>query len=255
MAATQGHWVDLFYRKRLNLWIVWSFVPPDEDGLHRKIFLVGAFRDRARARFAADTALAAIRRDTGVMPMMNDLLAEGDFMHVLHAVSHVADAAPWHCDERNTRAIMSRLGPQDLERLTQQIEQHNDNIQDWRFMWLGQPGHQPCPTLIRVRGQQPAAAVVLEHDTFAGPEVRFWLDGKESQLPCRPADVTSNPLAGPVLDNLAAIMQHCDKVLYERYGADSNAKELIALLREENLRESTRQIAQAFGTAHFVGEA
>lgn len=257
VATTQGPWVDVFYRQRLDLWVVWSFIPPERDAFHRKIILLGAFRDRARARFAADTALAAMRRDYGVMPMMQDLMHEGDgdFMSILHGISHIADVAPWKCEERSTVKMLSRLCSSDIELLTRQIESHAQNIQDWRFMWLGQPGQQPSPTLIRVRGRKPAAAVVLEHDTFAGKEVKFWLDGKEYGLPCRPADVSENPLAQPVLDNLASIMQYCDKILHERYGSDTNAPEFLAILKEENIRESTRQMACAFGKGAFVGEA
>lgn len=254
---TQGPWVDVFYRKRLGLWIVWSFIPPEDGEFHRYIILLGGFKDRARARFAADTALSTMRHDYGVMPMLRDLLvdSEGDFMNVLHGISHIADIAPWKCEERPTVAILSPLCSSDIEVLNRQIEQHAQNIQDWRFMWLGQPGHRPSPTLIRVRGQKPAAALVLEPDTFAGKEVKFWLDGKEYELPCKPTEVAQNPLAQPVLDNLARIMQYCDKVLNERYGSDTNGPEFLAVLKEENTREATRQLGQAFGTAHHVGEA
>jgi hypothetical protein len=209
------------------------------------------------ARFAADTALVAAQHDSNVMPMMVDLLSEtdGDFLGVLHAISHIADMSPWLCPHIQHKRVLSPLAQSDLERLTLQIEQSDNTIQDWRFMWVRTPGCLPCPSLVRVRDNKAAAAVVLENGTFEHDTVSFWLDSKEHKIPCRPTAIAENPLSEPVLDNLDAVMRYCDKLLRERYGADSNAPELIALLREESLRESTRQVAQAFGTASFVGEA
>lgn len=257
-ALVGGPWVDTFYRKRLNVWVVWSLLPPEDDQQHRSVILLGAFKDRAMARFAADTAFVACRKDSNFMPMMLDLLAEGqggDFLDVLHGVSHYADSAPWTCQHRQRTTILSPLVTTDLELLTKQIERCHDDVQDWRFMWLGFPGLPASPTLIRIRNKRPAAAFVLSPDTFDSGTVSVWIEDKSHDLPCKPASITENVLSAPVLDNLVSIMRYCDAELRKRYGADTNADEFIALLREENYRESSRQMAVAFGTAHHVGEA
>ena len=256
--TAKGLLVDIFYRPRMKLWVVWTFAPPSaKGGSLREIVLLGGFRDRAKARFAADTALVAAQHNSSVMPMMAELLvdSDGEFTSVLHAISHVADFSPWLCPHIRHHNVLPPLCAADLGRLSNQIDRYTQSIQDWRFMWVKTPGNIPCPSLIRVRSNQAAAAVVLEDGTFSGETVRFWLDSKEHQIPCRPTSMAENPLSEPVLENLTAVMAYCDKLLRERYGADSNAPELIAILREESMRESTRQIAQAFGTAHFVGEA
>jgi hypothetical protein len=254
-----GMLIDTFYRRGLDTWVVWALLPVEDDGMHHRVILLGAFRDRAQARFAADTAQVACRQDLHYMPMMHELLQEGehggDAMDVLHAVSHFADSAAWLCEHRVRTSVLSRLCGSDLERLTHQIENRRDIVQDWRFVWVGVQGQLPVPTLIRMRGKKPAAAFVLTHDTFDDEMVSVWLNGVSHDLPCKVVDISSNVLSSRVLDNLAAIMGFCDEELARTHGADTNAPEFIALLREENYRASARQMSQAFGTGNFVGVA
>lgn len=252
-----GPWIDTFYRARLDLWVVWAFIPPEPDAppVHRDIILLGAFKERAKARLAADTALAYLRTDQAIMPMMLDLLGSNDLMGVLFGVSCAADSSPRPTSDHLSGRVLSRLCDSDLERLTQQIEDHPDTVQDWRFVWVGPPDGHPVPALMRRRQDVPVAAITLEADCFSGPEARFWLDGEELRQPCRSTEIHDNVLSPVVLGNLDQLMQRCDKTLHDRYGADSNAQDLLVLLQTEQRNEAVRQISVAFGTSSFVGEA
>jgi len=252
-----GLLVDVFYRRRLDLWIVWTYIPTPEGAPISDIIMLGAFHDRARARFAADTAIVAANKESNIMPMMLDLLDDndGNFIGVLHGISHVADAAPWFCEHTNKRKVLSPLARSDLLLLNDQIERYTESCQDWRFIWLEQEG-VPYPALVRIKGETAAAAIVMEDATFATDKVTFWLDGAEHEIPCAPTSLAENPLGDVVLANLGSVMRYCDTLLDMRYGAGpSNASALLATLKEENHRESVRQMAEVFGTSHFIGQA
>lgn len=253
-ASVTGPLIDTFYRKRMGLWIVWSLLPPDENDFYRTVILLGAFKNRAHARFAADTAYVACRSDSTFLPMMRELLVEADdFLDVLHAVSHYADSAPWICHHRVTEKVFSPLSGSDVEALTCQIE-NNNRIQDWRFVWAG-TGAARLPTLIRIKNRMPVAAFVLGRDIFRTGSISVWLDDKAHDVPCHPLVLDENLLSNEALDNIEIVMRYCDDVLNNRYGVDTNAPEMLAALREENYRESARQMAHVFGTGGFVGEA
>lgn len=256
IAAAKCPIIDLYFRSRLGLWVVWAFIPPMSGDHYEQIILLGAFRDRARARFAADTAMASFRQSTEIVPMMPELLADGgDYLDVMHGISHVADSAPWLCAHRTQGRILSRMSNDDIERLTKQIEDHASKVEDWRFMLLRPPGYHQTLALVRARDQLPIAALFITPDAFGLGKVRFWLDGADHELPCTASGGDNPVLSMHVLRNLETVTSYCDAHLSAKYAADTNAPSMLALLRESSQQESVRQVARVFGTDSLVGLA
>ncbi len=261
-SVTNGPWVDIFHRERDNSWLVWSLIPQGKDGKHKKIILLGAFIDQTDAQFAADTVMAYAREGDGFLPLTTSLVDESeDIVDVMHGISHHCDSAPLQCEHRQSTKILPKLTRIEIEAVTKFVETRNRAVQDWRIMAVpGSVEGQVIPTLIRLKGTRPIAAIALLPSMFMRGNISYWLESREHKMKVQPvknADQMVLPwgMPFPMLDHLDKIMSKCDKVLNKKHGSSSNANTLIEYMREESRRTSARLLAHAFGTLDRVGEA